>query len=185
MCPPARSFIDITPEDSLYGVTFDLVHPPPPASPIVSSNASRASSSNEDCPLHRYLASEERHEQLALTLCSHVQTESTLSTLDTPDGSSLADHSLKAEEPESAGSQSINSANPLHRYLADTLHAHERLAVDLELQGQQMEEKPADQDQYRPKTDSTISLTPSDGAELENSDNIADMTTEELCAMMY
>ncbi|KAK4234321.1 hypothetical protein C8A03DRAFT_18754 [Achaetomium macrosporum] len=188
MSPPVHSFVSIiTPEDSVFGVTFDLLHAPPPASPTVSRDSSRASPSIEECPLHRYLGSEERYERLALTFCADIRAEDEPSTPNIPKSSSPAGYPLEDKKPGSAGCQSTNSASPLHRYLTDALQAHERLALSLDLQdqaGQQPNTKASDQGE--PKTDSSISLTPSDGSGArEKNDSILDMSMEELLAKVY
>ncbi|KAK3309383.1 uncharacterized protein B0T15DRAFT_1897 [Chaetomium strumarium] len=183
MSPPVYSFVNITPENSLFAATFDLDHAPPSASPNVSIDSSRAFLSIEECPLYRYLGSEERHERLALAFCAEIQTDDKLSTVQIPESCSP----FEEQEPGSAGYQSINSASPLHRYLADTLQVHERLAVDLELQSQQqLGGKPSDQEQDQLAADSSISLTPSDGAGLElNNGSVVDMTMEDALTMLH
>ncbi|KAL2195575.1 hypothetical protein P885DRAFT_7628, partial [Corynascus similis CBS 632.67] len=65
---PYRTFVDITPEDSLFGTTTHIDDGSLPASPNVSDNSSWASDTNLPLSVRRYIQNHERHEALLLSL---------------------------------------------------------------------------------------------------------------------
>ncbi|KAK4249024.1 hypothetical protein C7999DRAFT_13063 [Corynascus novoguineensis] len=139
-----RTFVDITPEDSLFGTTTDIDDGSLPATPNVSDNSSWASDTNLPLSVRRYIENHERHEALLLLLandaplCAEARAVNARNQpaqypypseeadiLDTPEHGRWDGGDLESPTP-----------NPLRRYLRE-LQPHEQLALGHERQGQQ------------------------------------------------
>ena len=119
-------FVDITPEDSLFGPAFG-----PPSSSAeslrVSSNSSWTFDGAEPSSLQRYLCNHERHEKIALST-PYAPTKCHNGVLEDPADDVYSPFDTEATLTDVSPP---NTDVPMHRYLADDL-PHERLALDLE-----------------------------------------------------
>jgi len=139
-----RTFVDITPEDSLFGTTTRIDDGSLPASPNVSDNSSWVSDTNLPLPVRRYIQNHERHEALLLSLANDTPLCAAARAFNARNQSaqypSRSEEASVLDTPEygcgSGGSLESPTPNPLRRYLRE-LQPHEQLALGHERQGQQ------------------------------------------------
>lgn len=122
-------FVDITPENSVFGPTYGLPTTLA-ASPNISSNSSGTSDAAEPSSLERYLQSDERHEEIALSIPVAPE-ECHTGTAKSPSDEMCSELDT---EPTLSGDSHPSTEAPIHRYVAD-LQLHEWRALILEQYG--------------------------------------------------
>jgi hypothetical protein len=161
-------FVDITPEDSLYGPAFGL-----PSSSVeslrVSSNSSWTFDGAEPSSLQRYLRNHERHEKIALSM-PHAPNRCHKRLLNVPADGVDSPFDTEATLP---GDYFPNPDIPMHRYLADD-QPHERRALDLEQEDNQQRHTQTKSSDREPQSgESSISLSDGPGIAGEGDDMYA------------
>ena len=176
--PPSHSFANLTPEDSIFGLTFGRADTPPPASPKVSSNSTSTSTPSHIFPLDRYVGIPQRHEQIALSFSANPQCGHKSSGSGRSDGGHSL-YSFVELEPDVECLSTIGET-PMYRYLADVCQAHEQLALALELPSQR-----AQPTSPQPTSSPVSSISLNYGCDTEEDDNDESMSTEMSLAKLY
>jgi hypothetical protein len=173
-------YANITPEDSVLGLTYGLTDVSPAASPNVSSNSSWVSDANQPSSIYRFAHNHERHEELAISLSAVPDAVYPWTV-----GNATADDRPPfAKAPDVGVNRSFaHSDAPLHRYVSD-VHAHELLAVALKSsQDQPTQQHPIPPPKHNKVTRSTILL--SGGVEAIEEGEDADVTEELARSLLY
>jgi len=175
-------YANITPEESVRGLTFGLADNSSAASPNVSSNSSWASDANRPSSIYRYAHNHERHEELAISL-SAVPEAGYQWTV----GTAAADDKHPFTKlPDAAARSLAHSDAPLHRYMAN-IQAHEFLAFALESssQDQPTQQHPLPSPKHTKETRSPLLMLNASGVDAIEDGEDNDVTEETTLLKLY